>query len=111
MGTRTETLRSSSDVALTDIVLAIDDRPSAQRALATAAQLAVRLGLPLHIVTEHRRNGSGAEYSARRTLVEDARGSLVTSHRDLVSRVDARVVVGAVCGVRGVPDRNRRDGN
>lgn len=94
MGTRTEALRSSNDLAFSDIVVAIDDRPSSRRALATAARLALQLGLSLHVIAEHRPNGSGAEYSARRTLVEDARRSLVTTHPDLAAHVDSRVVVG-----------------
>jgi len=96
VSTRTGALRSSSDLAFSDIVVAIDDRPSSRRALAMAARLALQLGLPLHFIAEHRPNGSGAHYSARRTLVEDARRSLATAHPDLASRVDSRVVVGVV---------------
>jgi hypothetical protein len=83
----------SSDGALVDIVVALDDQPAVDRALTTAAQLTQRLGLALRLVSIHRRNGTGAEYSWRRTLLDDARRSLITRHPDLEGRIDARVLV------------------
>jgi nucleotide-binding universal stress UspA family protein len=83
----------SSDGAFSDIVVAVDDRPSDQRALATAARLALRLGTALHLVSVHRRNGSGAEYSWRRTILDDNRRSLIIRYPDIEGHVDTHVVV------------------
>ena len=94
MDTQTDSLHSSNDVALTDIVVAVDHSPPTRRALATAAQIAIRLDLPLHLVTVHRPNGSGAEYSAHRALVDEMRQLLIASCPCLEQRVDARVLVG-----------------
>jgi K+-sensing histidine kinase KdpD len=88
-----ETFHALNHTGLREIVVSIDDSTSARRAVATAVQIAMRLGLQLHLVTVHRSNGTGAEYSARRTLVEDTRRSLVTCHPELKSCVDTRVVV------------------
>ena len=90
----TDSLQSANDAALTDVVVAVDDNPPTSRALATATQIARRLGLPLHLVTVHRPNGSGAEYSARRALVDEVRQRLIASRPDLEPHVDARVLVG-----------------
>ena len=90
---QTQTLSSSSEGAFSDIVVTVDDRPSDQRAIATATRLALRLGTALHLVSVHRRNGSGAEYSWRRTLLDDTQRSLLTRYPDLARHVDTRVVV------------------
>ena len=84
---------TNSDVANADIVVEIDDSPTVDRALATATQLTRRLGLALRLVSMHRRNGTGAEYSWRRTLLDDARRSLITRYPDLDGQIDARVLV------------------
>ena len=83
----------SREGAVAEIVVVVDDRPSAGRALITASQLTRRLGIALRLVSVHRRNGTGAEYSWRRAILDDARRSLIVRHPDLEGRVDARVLV------------------
>jgi nucleotide-binding universal stress UspA family protein len=92
--TQTGSSHSATAAAPTDIVVVVDHYPPTRRALATATQIAQRLGLPLRLVTVHRPNGSGAEYSARHALVDEMRRLLIASRPDLEPHVDARVLVG-----------------
>jgi hypothetical protein len=88
---------SSAD-ALTAVVVEIDDRVPSQRAVIAATRLAIRLGLKLHIATVHPRNGTGAEYSWRRLLVDDERCSVLARHPELDGRIDTRVLVADTAG-------------
>ena len=61
MSAQMETFQALNHTGLREIVVSIDDSTSARRAVATAVQIAMRLGLQLHLVTVHRSNGTGAE--------------------------------------------------